>query len=289
MYGGGEALKARDALAKRLLSFGAAIALVLGAMLAIGMSNVAAHEGTPHPAHIHTGTCGDGLGDVVFSLNDIGGEMMMDGTPMAMGEMMGSASAIPVDASVTTVEAALADIIGGEHAINVHESAQNIGNYVACGAIGGTMMGESDLVIGLGEQNDSGVSGVAWLHDNGDGTTEVRVLLTKAGDMGDMADEATPDDSADDASAEDDAAAGETVEVAIQDFAYGDPLEITVGTTVTWTNMDSAPHTATSSGNFQSDRLDQGQSYSFTFEEAGTFEYFCEFHPNMVSTITVTE
>ena len=246
-------------------------------MLAIGMSNARAHEGTPHPMHIHTGGCGDALGEVVFPLNDSG--MGAD------GETMGSSSAIPVDGSVTTVEAPLADIVAAEHAINVHESADAMGNYIACGAIGGTMMGESDLAIGLGEQNESGYSGIAWLHDNGDGTTEVRVFLTEKDAGGGMDhDMGTPDDSADDASAE-----GGTVEVAIQDFSFGDPLEIAAGTTVTWTNNDSAPHTATSSGNFQSDKLDQGQSYSFAFEEAGTFEYFCEFHPNMVSSITVTE
>lgn len=278
-------MKARDAMAKRLLSIGAAIALLLGSMLTIGMSDVRAHEGTPHPAHIHAGGCGDTLGEVVFPLNDVGAEMMMDGTPMAM-EVVGAASAIPVDASVTTVEAALADIVAGEHAINVHQDSENMGNYVACGAIGGTMMG-SNLAIGLGALNDSGISGIAWLTDNGDGTTDVSVFLTAQDAQGATGGDATPDDSADDASAED-GAAGETVEVAIQDFSFGEPLEIAVGTTVTWTNMDSAPHTATSSGNFNSDRLDQGQSFSYTFEEAGTFEYFCEFHPNMVSTITVS-
>jgi hypothetical protein len=39
------------------------------------------------------------------------------------------------------------------------------------------MMG-SDLALGLGELNGSGYSGVAWLHDNGDGTTTVTVFLT---------------------------------------------------------------------------------------------------------------
>ena len=272
-------MKAREALAKRLLPFGAAAALLLGSMAMVETSTVRAHEGTPHPAHIHSGSC-ETLGDVVYPLADVGME--------AEGEAVGSSAAIPVDGSVTTVEAPLADIVGAEHAINVHESQENISNYIACGDIGGTMMGESDLSIGLGELNDSGYSGVAWLHDNGDGTTEVRVFLTAKSEEGaghDMEGMGTP---ADDAGG-DDAAAGETVEVAIQDFSFGEPLEIKVGTTVTWTNMDSAPHTATSSGNFQSDRLDQGASFSFTFEEAGTFDYFCEFHPNMTSTITVTE
>ena len=91
------------------------------------------------------------------------------GTPVA-GMAIGPETAIPAMVSVTTVAADLNTIVSGGHAINVHESAENIGNYVACGDIGGMMMG-SDLAIGLGELNDSGVSGAAWLHDNGDGTT----------------------------------------------------------------------------------------------------------------------
>ena len=38
-------------------------------------------------------------------------------------------------------------------------------------------MGAADLPIGLGALNDSGFSGVAMLHDNGDGTTQVNVVV----------------------------------------------------------------------------------------------------------------
>ena len=168
---------------------GVLFALFAAAIISLGAAGSAIAQDDmasgPHPAHIHTGGCGDTLGEVVYPLNDIGADMMMDGTPMAM-DMMGAASAIPVLASVTTVEAALADIVGGEHAINVHESPDNMGNYVACGAIGGTMMGEN-LAIGLAEQNDSGLSGIAWLADNGDGTTTVTVFLIHSGMMDGMA------------------------------------------------------------------------------------------------------
>ncbi len=51
------------------------------------------------------------------------------------------------------------------------------------------MMG-SDLAIGLAELNGSGHSGVAWLHDNGDGTTTVDVVLMHRGMM--RTPEATP-------------------------------------------------------------------------------------------------
>jgi hypothetical protein len=100
----------------------------------------------------------------------------MGGTPV-VSSMVGAASAIPVEVSVTTVQTDLNSLVSGQFAINVHESAANIGNYIACGDIGGMMMG-SDLAMGLGELNGSGYSGVAWLHDNGDGTTTVYVFLT---------------------------------------------------------------------------------------------------------------
>jgi plastocyanin len=71
-----------------------------------------------------------------------------------------------------------------------------------------------------------------------------------------------------------------------------DPADITIGVgeTVTWTNMDFLPHTATSgdpgdadAGSiFDSGTLTLGRSFSHTFDEAGEFVYFCEFHPTMM-------
>ncbi len=85
------------------------------------------------------------------------------------------------------------------------------------------------------------------------------------------------------------AAAGKTVDVPIQNFSFGQPLTVPVGTTVVWTNKDSAAHTVTASdGSFDSGSLDQGATFSFTFSKAGTFNYTCQFHPNMKGTITVT-
>jgi len=80
------------------------------------------------------------------------------------------------------------------------------------------------------------------------------------------------------------------VNVKIANFAFG-PSAVTVkaGTTITWTNNDSAPHTATSaSGLFNSGNLNKGQSFSFKFTEPGTYPYVCVYHPNMKATITVT-
>jgi len=78
--------------------------------------------------------------------------------------------------------------------------------------------------------------------------------------------------------------------VNIQNFAFQPtPLMITVGMTVTWTNRDSASHTTTSdSGIWNSGPLSNGKSFSFTFNQAGTFAYHCDIHPNMHGMIVVS-
>lgn len=81
-----------------------------------------------------------------------------------------------------------------------------------------------------------------------------------------------------------------TTAVTIKDYIYK-PASITVpkGTTVTFTNEDSTPHTATSkeSGVFESGSIDTGKSGKITLEKSGTFAYYCAFHPFMKGTITV--
>jgi len=74
-----------------------------------------------------------------------------------------------------------------------------------------------------------------------------------------------------------------------------DDLSVAVGTTVTWTNTDAFAHTATATdGSFDSDNLDTDDatpappSYSYTFQTAGTFTYYCNIHNYMTGTVTVT-
>ena len=77
------------------------------------------------------------------------------------------------------------------------------------------------------------------------------------------------------------------------------PVQVSVGNTVTWTNNDSQPHTVTSGSNGQPDNkfnsspnfsplLNPGQTFSFTFTQAGDYPYFCMLHPNMVGTVSVS-
>ncbi len=83
---------------------------------------------------------------------------------------------------------------------------------------------------------------------------------------------------------------GKTYHVAIQNFAFSpSTLNIKKGDTVIWTNMDSAPHTVTSDTGkeLSSAKLSKGQTFSYTFDEEGTYAYHCAVHPMMKGTIVV--
>lgn len=85
-----------------------------------------------------------------------------------------------------------------------------------------------------------------------------------------------------------------TDEVEIENNAFS-PANITVkkGTKVTWTNKDDVMHTATTEGSnpeqFDSGNLGKNDSFSFTFNTVGTYNYLCTPHPFMKGTITLTE
>jgi plastocyanin len=89
----------------------------------------------------------------------------------------------------------------------------------------------------------------------------------------------------------------------LTDDAYiPNPLEVNVGATVTWINDDFTTHTATSGdpgsgstgifgGSEDSPEIigPEGDTQSYTFDEAGEFPYYCTLHPSMVGTVVVTE
>lgn len=77
--------------------------------------------------------------------------------------------------------------------------------------------------------------------------------------------------------------------VTIQNFAFAPAsLSFKKGTTVTWTNNDTAPHRIEADGAFPgSATLNQGQSYSFTFNDTGTFPYYCAIHTTMKGSVEV--
>ncbi len=103
------------------------------------------------------------------------------------------------------------------------------------------------------------------------------------------------------------AAGGETVEIMagasdFQDMGAADEFEasespadysvnvltITAGTTVTWNNADGMMHTVTAAdGSFDSGFLEQGDTWSYTFDTPGEYEYFCGPHPWMRAKVIV--
>jgi plastocyanin len=85
------------------------------------------------------------------------------------------------------------------------------------------------------------------------------------------------------------AASGEA-KVGIDNFTYTpDTITVPVGTKVEWENNDDIPHTvAETNGKFISQALDTEDKFSFTFTQAGTYQYFCSLHPHMVGKVVVT-
>jgi len=71
-------------------------------------------------------------------------------------------------------------------------------------------------------------------------------------------------------------------------------VTVDVGETVTWSNVDTAAHTVTSGsaadgpdGIFDSSLFMAGTTFEVTFDEEGTFDYFCMVHPWMAGAVIV--
>ena len=80
----------------------------------------------------------------------------------------------------------------------------------------------------------------------------------------------------------------------IDDRCYAPSLILTKkGNSVTWVNEDSAFHSVTSgfydspTELFDSGHLDPFESFTFTFDEVGDYDYFCTLHPWMKGQVTI--
>jgi len=84
------------------------------------------------------------------------------------------------------------------------------------------------------------------------------------------------------------AAPGEA-HLTIDNFTFKpDIVAVRVGTTIVWENNDDIPHSIVEkTGKFHSAALDTEDKFSFTFDKAGTFEYFCGLHPHMTGKVVV--
>ncbi|HSH55515.1 MAG TPA: cupredoxin family copper-binding protein [Candidatus Limnocylindrales bacterium] len=83
-----------------------------------------------------------------------------------------------------------------------------------------------------------------------------------------------------------------TKDVEIKGYAFTPAaIKVKVGDTVTWTNQDSVEHnviaTKADPAAPNGPLIGKGETYSFTFTKAGTYEYYCSPHPHMKGTIVV--
>jgi hypothetical protein len=160
---------ARVVLAATAFALLAIVSSISPSTVAQDATPVAQPVGPARPAHIHSGNCVE-LGDVVVPLTDL---------TATVGEGVGQADeAISAESSFTNVPMTLDAILGADHAINVHLSAEQIDTYIACGELGGVIDAGGALVVGLREQSDSGFTGIAFLVPGADGaSTDVSVFI----------------------------------------------------------------------------------------------------------------
>ena len=94
-----------------------------------------------------------------------------------------------------------------------------------------------------------------------------------------------------DVAVEDDmlAAAADGKQVVVDNFSFSPATAaVPVGTTVTWTNHDDIPHNVVSpEQKFKSPVLDTDETFSHTFDVAGTYKYYCSIHPRMTGQVVV--
>lgn len=166
-----------------------------GSLLLGGAGAVLAQDeettGPAFPNHIHAGTCDDLDPNPVAPLNDVSA-WLNDSDDETANSPQGVLTASMVFRGETDVEISLEDMLAASHSVNVHESAENIENYIACGEIGGVVVdddGNDTLVVALRPLNDSGYFGMAFLTADGD-NTNVKVWLAEPAAAPDV--EATP-------------------------------------------------------------------------------------------------
>ena len=66
------------------------------------------------------------------------------------------------------------------------------------------------------------------------------------------------------------------------------PVTVSQGSVVTWSNSDPTTHDVVADGGtFDSGRMNQNGTFSFTFTQKGTYTYHCSIHPTMTGTVVV--
>jgi plastocyanin len=80
------------------------------------------------------------------------------------------------------------------------------------------------------------------------------------------------------------------VQIKMAQVAYA-PAQVSahVGDTIEWVNEDIVAHTATARNGAWDVMIGPNAKASVVLKSAGTIEYYCRLHPNMVGSITVSQ
>jgi hypothetical protein len=158
-----------------------------GALLATGVfgPGALAQDDAPvagHPAHIHAGSCADLDPNPLVPLNDVTLPLVGDDEDQepTSEDIKGAIDQPLVQVSENDdidTDVTFDELFETSHAINVHESAENIDNYIACGDIGG-VVADDEVFIPLYTQNDSGYFGIAKISKDDDGF-DVEITLAQ--------------------------------------------------------------------------------------------------------------
>ncbi len=139
------------------------------------------------------------------------------------------------------------------------------------------------LFLSTGSRRAAMVAAVAVI------TVTLSVLVAACGNGGSSDTTATTAPSSGSSTTTPANSGGSEVEVIMTNRSY-DPETVTikVGDTVMWVNEDAPQHDVVAdNGEFKSDLFDKGQTFSFTFTQAGTYPYHCSIHPGMTGTVIV--
>src|SRR6476469_6778796 len=135
---------------------------MLGACLLMGSGVAMAQtappmDTTPHPTHVHEGTCANLNPNPQYPLNETTVRKPGGNTTPTPAAVEGVQQVPTVLYSNTQIDVSLDDLLKSPHAINVHKSDADIKTYIACGNIGGVVV-DDELDIALFAQNASGYS-----------------------------------------------------------------------------------------------------------------------------------
>jgi hypothetical protein len=156
--------------------------MLIGSLVGAGTGIALAQEeevapGHSHPAHIHAGTCADFDPNPVAPLTNVEQRMNEDEADNAPQGILTAASVL-YSLSEEVELSFEDDVLATSHVIAVHESEENIQNYIACADIGGVVV-DGDLAVALQPMNDSGYTGIVVMDADEDGQVDVEIFLAE--------------------------------------------------------------------------------------------------------------